>query len=234
MTGAVWAALAVAVAFGAFIQASIGVGFALVLSPVLAVLAPALLPGCVLLLMLPLNVFVAWRERAALDRRGAGWITLGRCVGALAGLGVLALLSGPTLRVFVGVATLLTAGGSLLGGAFVLRVPAFLLAGAVTGVTETATGIGGPPLALLYQHQPAPVFRATLATCFLLGEVASLLLLAGVGRLDRAQAWTALLLLPALAAGAWASRWLRGRFGGRRLRVAVLVFAVLSGLVCLV
>ena len=234
MSTAVWVTLAVAVAFGAFVQASVGVGFALVLSPVLAVVAPALLPGCVLLLMLPLNLFVAWRERAALDRRGTGWITVGRCAGALAGLAVLALLSAATQRQFVGAATLLTAAGSLLTGEFALRLPALLIAGLVTGVTETATGIGGPPMALLYQHQPAPVLRSTLATCFLLGEVVSLLLLLGVGRLFREQMITAILLLPVLALGAWASRWLRGRFTGARLRIAVLVFAVLSGLICLV
>lgn len=234
MTAAVWATLAIAVALGAFVQASIGVGFAMMLSPVLAVMAPGLLPGCVLLLMLPLNLFVAWRERAALDRRGASWITVGRCAGALAGLGVLALLSASTLRLFVGVATLLTAAGSLLSGNFVLRPPAFLIAGVVTGVTETATGIGGPPMALLYQHQPAPVLRSTLATCFLIGEVVSLLLLLMVGQMAREQVVTAVLLLPVLAFGAWASRWLRGRFTGTRLRVAVLVFAFLSGLICLV
>ena len=234
MSPAVWATLAVAVAFGAFVQASVGVGFALVLSPVLAVLAPGLLPGCVLLLMLPLNLFVAWRERAALDGRGASWITAGRCAGALAGLGVLALLSAPMLRLFVGAATLLTAAGSLLTGEFALRAPALLAAGVVTGVTETATGVGGPPMALLYQHQPAPVLRSTLATCFLLGELVSLLLLLAVGRLLREQVVTCALLLPVLASGAWASRWLRGRFTGGRLRVAVLVFAVLSGLICFV
>ncbi len=175
-----------------------------------------------------------WRERAALDRRGTSWITLGRCAGALAGVGILALLSATTLRLFVGVATLLTAAGSLLSGGFVLQPPAFLVAGLVTGVTETATGIGGPPMALLYQHQSAPVLRSTLATCFLVGEIVSLLLLLGVGRLLREQVVTAALLLPVLAVGAWASRWLRGRFTGARLRVAVLVFAVLSGLICLV
>ncbi len=78
------------------------------------------------------------------------------------------------------------------------------------------------------------MLRSTLATCFLLGEIVSLLLLLAVGRLFRDQVVTAVLLLPVLAVGAWASRWLRGRFTGARMRVAVLVFAVLSGLICLV
>jgi hypothetical protein len=46
-----------------------------------------------------------------------------------------------------------------------------------TGVTEAATGIGGPPLALVYQHQPMAVMRFTAALCFLVGEAVLLMLL---------------------------------------------------------
>lgn len=222
-----------AVAAGGLIQGSTGVGFALVVSPVLALLAPDLLPGCVLLLMLPLNAYVAWRERRAIDWRGVSWITVGRCAGGVAGLGVLALLAGPALRLFVGVATLLTAFGSMLSGNFALRPRVFIGAGIITGITETATGIGGPPLALVYQHQPGSVLRATLAVCFLLGQILSLLLLAGSGRLHPAQLDAALWLLPAMAAGGLLSRWSHGRIDGRPMRLAMLAFAIVSGLVCL-
>ena len=229
-----WALIALSVAAGGLVQGSTGVGFALVVSPVLALLAPALLPGSVLILMLPLNAYVAWREREAIDRRGTAWITTGRCVGGVAGLAVLAMLPGNALRVFVGVATIATAFGSLAGGAFSLRVPLLVGAGVVTGVTETATGIGGPPMALVYQHQPGAVLRATLAVCFLIGQVVSLIMLAAVGRLSIAQVDAALWLMPALAAGALVSRWLHGRVDGRPMRVAMLGFAMVSGVVCLV
>ena len=39
-----------------FVQGSTGVGFALIVAPVIGLLAPALLPGALLLVMLPLNV----------------------------------------------------------------------------------------------------------------------------------------------------------------------------------
>ncbi len=234
MTASVLAALAAAVAAGALLQGSIGVGFALVLSPVLALLAPALVPGCVLILMLPLNAYVAWREWSALDRTGTFWITAGRCAGGVCGLAVLAMLPGAALKTFIGFATILTAVVSLIGGSFTAGRRAFLAAGLVTGITETATGIGGPPLALIYQHHPGPVLRATIATCFLIGEVLSLVLLAATGRLADAQIVAALWLLPALGVGALISQGLHGRLDGRRLRVAMLAFAVLSGAVCLV
>jgi uncharacterized membrane protein YfcA len=114
------------------------------------------------------------------------------------------------------------------------RRTAFLAAGAITGITETATGIGGPPLALIYQHHPGPVLRSTMALCFLVGEVMSLGLLALTGRLDAGQLWAAAWLLPALAVGALVSQMLHRRLDGAKLRVAMLVFAVVSGVVCLV
>ncbi len=229
-----WPLIVFAVAAGGLLQGSTGVGFALVVSPVLALFAPALLPGCVLILMLPLNAYVAWRERRAIDRSGAGWITAGRCAGGVGGLLVLAVLPVDALRLFVGVATIGTAFGSMLSGAFTPRPAIFIGAGVITGITETATGIGGPPMALIYQHQPGPVLRATLAVCFLIGEVVSLLLLALSGRLDQGQIAAALWLLPAQGARALSRRWLHGGVDGRPMRLAMMGFAVASGMVCLI
>ena len=89
----VFTPIAAAVIVAAFIQGTTGVGFALIVAPVLAFLAPDLVPVCLLVLMIPLNVYVAWRERAALDRSGAGWITAGRFLGTFGGLWVLAVLT---------------------------------------------------------------------------------------------------------------------------------------------
>lgn len=184
--------------------------------------------------MLPLNAYVAWRERHAIDWRGVTWITAGRVAGGVAGVAVLALLAGDALRLFVGIATILTAFGSMLSGNFTLRPGVFVGAGVITGITETATGIGGPPLALVYQHQPGRVLRATLAVCFLIGQLFSLLLLALTSRLHQEQLSVALWLLPALAAGTLVSRWSHGQIDGRPMRLAVLGFALVSGVVCLV
>lgn len=227
------ALLAAAVAAAAFVQGTIGVGFALILAPTLGVIAPELLPGALLLVMLPLNAWVAWRERSALDWHGAGRITVGRVFGGVAGLLVLLALPAGGLQVFVGAATILTALVTLLAPRFEPGRVTFLLAGAVTGVTETATGIGGPPLALAYQHRPAPVLRATVAACFLVGELVSVVLLLLAGRMNVTQLEAAALLLLPLALGLVLSHAARHRVGGRPFRVLVLGFAIVSGAVCL-
>jgi uncharacterized membrane protein YfcA len=221
------------VLLASFIQGATGVGFALIVAPVVGLLQPELLPICVLVLMLPLNLYVAWRERGALDRNGAGWITSGRLVGTLGGLWVLAVLSASHLSIFVGLSTIAAAAVTWMMPAFSPGRRAFVAAGLITGVTETATGIGGPPLALVYQHQAAPVMRSTIALCFLAGELISLVTLMAVGRVGGSQVMAALQLLPALAAGAVLSRYVHQRINDRFMRAFVQVFAVASGVVLL-
>jgi uncharacterized membrane protein YfcA len=222
-----------AVAFAGFVQGTTGMGFALILAPILAFLAPQLVPVGLLVLMIPLNVYVAWRERGALDRLGAGWITVGRLAGTFGGVWVLAALSARYLDLLIGAATVLAAVATLLVPAFEPGRRAYVVAGLVTGVTETATGIGGPPLALVLQHATAPTLRSTIAFCFLVGEIVSLGFLAVAGHATSAQIGTSLMLLPALAVGAFVSHVVHTRVGGSFLRMFVLAFAIASGVVLL-
>ena len=182
MSAGTFALLASAIVAAGFVQGTTGVGFALIVAPVMGLIAPQLLPASLLLLMLPLNAYFAWRERSAIDGAGATWITGGRFVGTFGGLWLLAL-SAAYLNAIVGAATILAAVASLAVPPFNPNRRAYAIAGIVTGVTETATGIGGPPLALVYQHRPAATLRSTIALCFLVGELMSiaLLFLAGTG-----------------------------------------------------
>ncbi|WP_327281535.1 sulfite exporter TauE/SafE family protein [Streptomyces sp. NBC_01205] len=223
--------LALTVALAAFVQGSSGLGFALIVAPVAGILDPGLLPVFVLASMIPLNLYVAWRERAALDLRGAGWITGARLAATPGGLALLWLIPDRSIGLFVGAATVLAAAVSLAAPAFTPGRAAYVGAGAVTGLTETATGVGGPPLALVYQHRPAAELRATVAVCFLIGEVASLVLLFATGQGRVQDLGWAILLLPATAAGAWLSRLVHHRLDARSLRVFVLLFALVSGVV---
>jgi uncharacterized membrane protein YfcA len=61
------AVIAATVAVAAFVQGASGLGFALIAAPVVAVVQPLLLPVAVLVLMIPLNCYIAWRERGQLD-----------------------------------------------------------------------------------------------------------------------------------------------------------------------
>ena len=213
----------------AFVQGATGLGFALISGPVVGMVEPRLLPVFLLVQMIPLNGYVTWRERHALDGTGTRWISLGRFVGTFGGLAVLLLVTDRQLSLLIGVSTVLAVLMTLAVPAFEPGRGAFLTAGLVTGVTETSTGVGGPPLALVYQHRPAPVLRSTVAACFLIGEVISLVILAVSGGVGADQIRTALLLLPAVVVGALLSRLVHHRLNGRVMRVLVLGFALVSG-----
>ncbi|WP_125615292.1 sulfite exporter TauE/SafE family protein [Specibacter cremeus] len=234
MTTELFILTAVAVAIASLVQGSTGMGFALIVAPIVGIYAPSLLPVMLLILMLPLNAYVVWRERHALDLHGAGWITAGRIAGTVVGFWVLIAVPASGLSILIGVSTIAAALASLLVPAFTAGRTALIAVGAVTGVTETATGIGGPPLVLAYQHRPAPVLRSTVAFCFLVGEILSLVLLGVTGKVTGEQVSMAVFLLPALAVGALVSAAIHHRLSGRRMRTIVLSFALVSGIAVLV
>lgn len=229
MTPALFTLLAFASFAAAFVQGASGMGFALIMAPLIGLLHPQLLPVGVLLLMLPLNAQTAMRERNAIDWRGTAWIMAGRFPGTFAGLWLLAVLTQRQLDLTVGIVTVLAVLGAALAPRFDPTRPAAIGAGLFTGLTETATSIGGPPLALLYQHAPAPILRATLAVCFLIGQIISLGFLWIMGRVDGAVMTVALGLFPPVILGATLSRHAHRRISDRGLRRFVLIFAAASG-----
>lgn len=229
-----YAVLAVTVLAAAFIQGSTGMGFALITVPVFSLVEPALVPVVVLILMLPLNGYVAVRERRAIDWPGVRWITLGRFFGTFAGLWILAVVTGRPLAWFIGLSTIAAAVVALLAPRFIPGKGVLGVVGLITGITETSTGIGGPPLTLAYQHASGPVLRSTVAVCFLVGEVISLVALAVGGVITSAMIGQAGLLLVPVLLGAFASRYVHHRLDGPIVRIIVLAFAIISGVaVCL-
>ncbi|SFY07410.1 hypothetical protein SAMN04244548_02655 [Paracoccus pantotrophus] len=229
MTLSIFLGLSLLVAASAFVQGAVGIGFALIMAPVFGFVDASHLPVTLLILMLPLNFLVAWRERQMIDRQGTGWITFGRFFGTFLGMAVLVALSVRQLEIAVGLLTVLAAVAALLAPPFAPSRSASLGVGLFTGVTETATGIGGPPLALLYQHAPGPVLRSTVATCFLVGEAISLVILLVAGRIGGQQILAALALIPAVLVGSLLSRHVHAHVNGPALRLAVLVFSLVSG-----
>ena len=225
--------LAGSVFAGALIQGTLGVGFALVVVPVMAWLAPDLLPVAVLLLMLPINALVIAREHRHIHWGGIFWVSAGRFIGTFSGLWLLANASARNLDLLVGITLIATTILSLLAPPVASGRKTLTGAGLVTGITETATGIGGPPLALAYQHAVPQVMRPTIAVCMAIGQIFSLLMLSLGGLVSGTTLMGTVTLLPATALGLWLSRWTGPRLKGPALRYALLAFAFFSGVILL-
>jgi uncharacterized membrane protein YfcA len=106
--------------------------------------------------------------------------------------------------------------------------------GFISGAAGTATSIGGPPVALLYQHRSPQQIRNTLAVLFTVGAAMSLVGIWLGGTFEVRVFLLALLLTPCLAVGALAGGQLRGVVPDRRIRYAVLAVCAASAMVLLV
>lgn len=218
-----------AIVAGAVVQSSVGLGLGLVAAPVVALLDPSLMPGAMLIPVLLLPALTIWSEYSSVDWRGLGWALPGRAVGVAAGVWVVAALPPRLLAAGVGVMVLLAV--ALTMRAVRLRTtPATLsVAGVISGVTGTATSIGGPPVALVYQHEDAARVRATMGMYFLVGSVLSLAGLYLGGQLPLRQLYTGLALGPFVLLGFAVARPLRRVLHGDRLRVPLLLVVTASG-----
>jgi uncharacterized membrane protein YfcA len=224
-------AAALATLVGAAIQSSIGFGMNLVTVPVLALVLPESLPVAVIVLGVPISIAMLRHEHASLDRAGLGWLIGGRVPGTALGVWVVAVVSTAALQAVVGGVVLAVVAASLLAPPIPVRPATQLTAGVVSGVTGTAAGIGGPPVALLYQHRQGPTIRSTLAVTFLVGTLLSLasLLIARVMTLE--QVALGLGLSPLVLVGAYVGRRSHRVLDQGWLRPAVLAFAAVSALV---
>jgi uncharacterized membrane protein YfcA len=106
--------------------------------------------------------------------------------------------------------------------------------GIAVGVMGTAAAIEGPPLALLYQNDPPPVLRSTLATQFTIGAFITLVGLTVGAQLHGWQVLLGLSLMPSYALGLLLSLPIRPHLQGQNLRPAVLLIAALAGALAIV
>jgi uncharacterized membrane protein YfcA len=222
---------AVATLLGAAIQSGIGFGMNLVTVPVLALLVPESLPVAALVLGIPISITMLSHEHAAVDRAGLGWLLGGRVPGTALGVWVVASISASTLQAVVGAVVLAVVVASLVAPPIPIRPPTQLAAGVASGVTGTAAGIGGPPVALLYQHREGPTIRSTLAITFLVGTTLSLAFLVLAGEATSGQIGLGVALSPLVVLGAYLGRRSHALLEQGWLRRAVLGFAAASALV---
>ncbi|GAA3728116.1 sulfite exporter TauE/SafE family protein [Salinactinospora qingdaonensis] len=219
---------------GAMVQSSVGLGLGLVGAPVISLVDPTLMPATLLIGTAALPMFTIGSEWRHIDWRGISWGLAGRLLGTGLGVAVVASLDPKTLGAAIGAMVLAAVAVSLWRVHVRITPWSLVIAGAVSGTTGTATSIGGPPMALLYQRESGPTVRSTLAGYFVVGTIVSLAALALGGQFEPRQAGMGLALLPFIIAGFLLGRPLRHIIDAGRLRVALLAVVTVSGTVLLI
>jgi uncharacterized membrane protein YfcA len=218
MSLAGYGVLAVAVLLASALQASIGFGMGMFAAPIVALVEPSLIPGTLIMVATLVTLIVVIREREAIDLSGTGWALVGRVPGTIAGALLLAALPHRALSLLLAAVVL---GGVVLTSSGWIPAPRrrnVVLAGATSGLLGTATSIGGPPMALVWQRNSGSRLRGTMSGFFLVGSVLSLIVLSVTGAVDHRTWWGFAVLIPAALAGYLLSTVLNRHLNPTRLR----------------
>jgi uncharacterized membrane protein YfcA len=193
------------VAFASAFQSAVGVGFGLLVAPVFALIDTALVPATVLLIGVLSAAIGAWNSRHGIRWNELVIPVFSRAPGAVVGVVMLVLLADhrDVVLIVTGLVVLLAvwitvAKVRLTPNRISLAVSAFL-----SGLMGSLTGIGGPPMTLIYQNAKALEVRAMLNMFFATGTLFSIVVLALAGLITARHIHLSVSLVPRLS---WAWR----------------------------
>jgi len=223
-----------AVMFGATLQSLAGFGIAVIAAPVLVLIDPNFLAAPILLFGCSLSLLNTLRYRNKLLIQKTKITLFGRLVGSVVGILLLSLLAPQFFAVSFALLVMLSV--ALTYRKFeVTHCPRnLMIAGFFSGVMGTTTGVGGPPIAIVYQNSPLPNARAELGLFFLIGTIVSLVLLALGGHISAKQLQLTWPLMPAIFVGFALSTLLEKHFKQHYLKPIIALLSVISSVLILV
>ena len=226
--------LAVAVIiFGSIVQGTIGFGLGLLSAPFIAIAIPEAIPVVLVMVAWPIGGVTALREHHAMERFALLWMLVGAVPGTLIGLWIIHLASASTLGIIVGITTLLGVLATVVSPPIPINRITALSAGLIGNITGTAASVGGPPVALLFQHHRGPAVRSTLGAYFAASATLSVIGYGATGEITVDKLLLVLALLPAMLFGAWLSKHFHGLVDKGWLRPSVLVLSALAGTIAI-
>ena len=226
-------AAAVVIAMGAVLQAATGMGTGILIVPLLALIDLKLVPGPAVMASMALSLPMAWRGRRHIAYGDLKPLMAGLLAGCA--VGALGLASIPAERVGIAFAVVIIA--TVVVTSVGVRLPfnrrSLVSVGVIAGVMGASSGVGAPPIALLYQHREGPELRPTLAFVYAASSVIILVFLTAVGRFGHQDTSLALLLVPGYVVGYLLATPLATILDRGYSRAAVLLLSAASALVLL-
>lgn len=192
-----WLACAMAVVLGTILQRLSGAGYGMILAPVMVLAAPDWVPGTILLvgLVAGLGSILAARDAIVVRDLVPGFS--GRLLGAIVAASVASFVVGSAaLPVVVACIVLLAVALSVAGFSLAITPGSLFGAGFTAGIMGTLTGIGAPPMAILYSTVDTRRSAATQNAFFGFGMAVSIIALAVVGLIRAPQLAFAASLAP--------------------------------------
>jgi len=217
---------------GAITQSAIGIGFGIP-AGILVLLEPSMVPSCIILMgsFLALsNAMLSYKDIIKVDLI---YSYTGRVIGSILAMPLIFLTLGTDYYLIVfGVLLLIATYLSAKKWNIVATKKNITIAGTASGIMGTLTGIGGPPMAIVYQNSSAPKVVATLNMFFGIGALFSVLLFVYFDLINLPEVMKSIYLSPGLVIGTYIGR--RGivrKFVNRNLKNLIIAVCFISALV---
>jgi uncharacterized membrane protein YfcA len=221
---------------GSVIQGAVGFGLAVISAPILLLMDSETLfvPGPLLIAACLLTMLIALRDRSSVAWREVSIATVGRVLGTVPGAYAVGALAPQYYNLLFAVLILSGIGISVSGWHLRPTGGNLLSAAILSGFTSTVSSVGGPPLALVYQHAEAPQIRGTLSVIFTIGTIISVAGLAVEQKFGMREVTVGLALAPAVIVGFVLSGYVMRYIDGPRTRTAILAVSALSAVLIIV
>ena len=218
--------------FGAITQSAIGIGFGIP-AGILVLLEPSMVPSCIILMgsFLALsNAMLSYKDIIKVDLI---YSYTGRVIGSILAMPLIFLTLGTNYYLIIfGVLLLIATYLSAKKWNIVATKKNITIAGTASGLMGTLTGIGGPPMAIVYQNSSAPKVVATLNMFFGIGALFSVLLFVYFDLINLPEVMKSIYLVPGLVVGTYIGRRRIVReFVNRNLKNLIIAVCFISAFV---
>ncbi|WP_372741469.1 sulfite exporter TauE/SafE family protein [Neptunomonas sp.] len=186
---------------GIILQTWVGMGFGLLAAPLLYLIDPAYVPVPALILGFSLSLLLVVNQRKLLRWRRVLPAIAARFPGCWCGALLLVAAPAYLLSILFGCVLLMAVILSLYTSKVTLNPVTLSIGGFFSGLIGTATSVGGPPIALVYQNVDRVTARNELAAFFLIGTPLSILFLAFQGQVDMSSLLLSVKMIPGVLLG---------------------------------
>ena len=217
---------------GAITQSAIGIGFGIP-AGILVMLEPSMVPSCIILMgsFLALsNAMLSYKDIIKIDLI---YSYTGRVIGSILAMPLIFLTLGTDYYLIIfGLLLLIATYLSAKKWNIVATKKNITIAGTASGLMGTLTGIGGPPMAIVYQNSSAPKVVATLNMFFGIGALFSVLLFVYFDLINLPEVMKSIYLAPGLVVGTYIGRRRIVReFVNRNLKNLIIAVCFISAFV---
>ncbi len=221
------------IAVGAVLQAATGMGTGILIVPLLALIDLHLVPGPAVVASMALSLPMAWRGRRHIAYDDLKPLMTGLLAGC--SIGALGLAAIPPERVGIAFALviLVTVAVTSTGVRIPFNRRSLASVGVIAGIMGASSGVGAPPIALLYQHRKGPELRPTLAFVYAASSMIIVVFLVIFGKFGLREAGLALLLVPGYLLGYLIAIPLARFLDRGYSRLAVLILSTVSAVALL-